>query len=801
MRPAMWCAAVCLAILAAGPLRAQETPADTFALSGAAESDSTVSAESGASASPDDVRHGPQLSQPRGQVPSPLAPSVAPTDHVPQPTLPEVPDPPTDFLELNAKSIRTTTENDRATFSVAEGDVTARYRDFVVTARRAEIDHRTDIAVCEGNVVLRTGVQEARGDRATINLRTREWMCTDSSSVVTPEYARGWLEAPAFLRSRELQGLGKREVHASGAEATTCDLSNPHYEFRSRSLSVYPGHKMVLRDVTMYALGRRLFTLPRFVIPLREIERNPRVIPSIGRSEEEGYFLKTAYSWMDTRAQTGLFILDLMSKKGVGQGLRHSWRTANASGDAQVYHISDRNIQLDTFTGRLTHSQAIGTVKASLSTDLRSNSYVYAPESKTLVNRVTLTRDRTGANTSLALTQTVNNTSLLRTSNLSAYLRHRQLFGQAASLDSDFDYTSFKSTGTRARLSSQMLFSKREQKFDWSVSAQKLTDLSDEAFAGQGVFAGIEKLPEIGLVSDTTKLGDFLPFHIPARLRVTNGYYVELPATTSLNRTFFEINSPVQRHNFTDTWSLGMGAGFKQYFYSDNTAQYSVDASAEISKRVGPASSFDLTYRLQKPKGFAPFRFDYVGKYNIATASLNVQDSERVRFSLLSGYNFDQPQFPWQDITFRLSLQPTNSLLLYTATGYDLNRSEWRTLINQLRVRAGERMRLDVGTRYDTIRKHLAACRVVLDTGLDRLTRLQAVGSYNGFTKEFDYSSVMLTRDLHCWEASLVYTRQTGFYESQGISLNLRIKAFPYFRDFGAGQFGQALDTSVGQVY
>jgi len=59
----------------------------------------------------------------------------------------------------------------------------------------------------------------------------------------------------------------------------------------------------------------------------------------------------------------------------------------------------------------------------------------------------------------------------------------------------------------------------------------------------------------------------------------------------------------------------------------------------------------------------------------------------------------------------------------------------------------------------------------------------------------------MLTRDLHCWEASLIYTKQTGFFESQGIMLNLRIKAFPMFHDFGVGAFGQALDARVGQVY
>ncbi len=794
-----WYAVLCLVALVAACSWAQEPPPPPPSPPpGAAVPDATIPIQPGVPTSPAGVQHAPEVPVPGGRVPSPVAPSLPPSGYVPPPQPPPVTELPSDFMELEGE-VRTTFENGVPVHSTAD-NVTIRYKDFVITGKHAEVDYRTNIAVVEGNVVVRTGVEEARGESVTVNLRTREWTVSTAATTITPEYARGWLRAPVFVQGQRLEGLGQRQIDAFGVETTTCNLATPHYEFVSRSLTVYPNNKIILRHVTMYALGRRLFTIPRFVVPLREIERNPRVVPNVGQSQEEGYFLKTAYSWLGTRSQAGFILLDLMSRKGIGKGLRHSWRLPNAFGDAQIYQLFDRNIQQDTLTGRLTHSQAFGTIRANVSTDFRSNSYVYAPQSKTLINRLTLTRDRPGANSSFSLIQNVSN-SFARTSTLSSFLKHRQLFGQDTSLDTNLEYTGYTSSGTRARLTSQMLFTRREDKFDWSVSAQKLTDLSDEAFAGQGIFAGIERLPEIGLVTDTTRLGRFLPFGIPARLKVTNGHYVELPATTSLNRTFLEFTSPIQRHNFTDTWSFGAGAGFRQYIYSDNTAQYSLDTSAEVTKRLGQRSSFDLTYRFQRPRGFSPFRFDYVGRYNILTGSLNLQDSQRFRVSLLTGYNFEQSQFPWQDVTIRLAFQPTNSLLLYTATGYDVNNSQWRTLINQLRIRGGERLSLDVGTRYDTIRQKLAAGRLVLSSLVTPGTSVQAVTSYNGFTRSFDYTSVMVTKDLHCWEASLVYTRQTGFYESQGISLNLRIKAFPYFREFGAGQFGQALDTSVGQVY
>jgi hypothetical protein len=78
---------------------------------------------------------------------------------------------------------------------------------------------------------------------------------------------------------------------------------------------------------------------------------------------------------------------------------------------------------------------------------------------------------------------------------------------------------------------------------------------------------------------------------------------------------------------------------------------------------------------------------------------------------------------------------------------------------------------------------------------------LEALGGYNGLAKRLDYSGVRLTRDLHCWEAALTYTNQNGFYKQNSIALELRIKAFPSYSTFGTGQFGEALGTSVGDVY
>ena len=742
----------------------------------------------------------PQVPVPSGDVPSPVAPS----ERIPKQevrVVTPVPERVGEFIYFTSDELRTTFADGRPVLTVAKGNVTARYKNMAITAQCGRADYKTNIASFEGNVVFRVGVQEVRGETICLNMKTGQWSFEAAKSTITPQFLKGYIKAPLYARSDVFQGVRDRRVTAYGAQTTSCNLQEPHYELVSRSVSVYPNSKIVFRDVTAYLLDRKLFTLPRLVIPIRGIQRNPSILPRVGQSVEEGAFLKTSLAYMGSETQSGILLLDLMTRKGVGTGLRHSYEFGSASGELYAYYINDRNIDRNTFTGRFRHDQQLGTIKANVSSNFRSNSYLYAPNSKSIDSRLALTRDRPGARSSLVVNQSINN-AFVRTSRLTGNLRHRQLFGDDISLDTGFDYTAFRSTGkTRARLTSQALFLKKEDKFDWSISAQKLTDLSDEAFVGGGRFGGIERLPELALTSDSARLGKVLPFGLPAKLKLSYGRFVELPVNTELGRAYIDIDTPIRRYPLSSTWTFGGGAGFRQFVYSDDTAQYSIDTSAELSKKLGEKSKFAFTYRYQRPRGFTPFRFDFVGKYNILNTSLNFQESEKLHLSVLSGYNFERKNFPWQDVTLRCAYQPTSSFLLYTATGYDINRSKWRTLINQIRIRAGDTFKLDIGSRYDTTRSKLAAVKMQLDTKLGPKMRLQALAGYNGITGKFDYRSAMLTRDLHCWEASLIYVDQGGFYRNKGFFLSFRIKAFPLIQNYGMGSFGQALDTSVGQVY
>jgi len=151
-----------------------------------------------------------------------------------------------------------------------------------------------------------------------------------------------------------------------------------------------------------------------------------------------------------------------------------------------------------------------------------------------------------------------------------------------------------------------------------------------------------------------------------------------------------------------------------------------------------------------------------------------------------------------------LSLDPGDLLQSYNPNPLDLpqgsafRQAHLQTVIGELRIRVPNGLRLDLGARYDPARSGFPAAKGQIDTALGSKWHLTALVGYDGFTRFNDF---MLVRDLHCWELALVRVDHRDWRREQSWMLMLRIKAFPPLERFGLGQSGQAIDTSVGDVF
>lgn len=712
------------------------------------------------------------------------------------------------MFRLDAAFWRVEFEEGEAVLVTAEGNVRAVYRNITVLSDTASADLKARIATFSGNVIFQINGQEVRGAQLSLNLDTRAWSFETARSVLKPELFPETLRAPVFLSGQDVSGEADDFARAVEGGFTTCDLDHPHYLVEAGVVDVWPERKLIARNATFFALGRRVFRIPRLAIPLYRIRERSNLVPRIGQTEEEGFFLKAAYTYAATLQNSGNLKLDLMTKKGIGIGLDDIYMLRAGQGTLNLYHLSDKNRDLNTLTGRWTHQQRFGTIDARFGADYRANSYQYAPQSTSLGNEIRLSRYRTGASTDFGIRQTLNR-GIGRFSNLTSTLQHNQQFDEYRSAVVNFDYFRSESPtviegetiyAATAQLVSRFDYSQRSKRYDWNLRINKINDLSDDVLIEQfgSRFSGTEKLPELELTTSGERLGRDM-FGLPVLMSLAVGRYREDLGRVETERMVADIDIPSRQFKLNDRLNLSTGGGFRQYVYGDSTAQYSIDATADLTQQIGQKSSAALTYRYLRPRGFTPFRFDFIGKYNTVNARLNLQETEKFKFSLYTGYDFGQDDFPWQDISIRMAYAPNDRYLVYTSTGYDLNRSEWRSLINQVRFRLKNDFKLDIGSRYDLAESKLASIKMQLDTPIGDKWRIRANAGYNGYTSDFDYRNIQIVRDLHCWELALTYVDQSGFWEEKGLRLNLRIKAFPIFDSFGVGQFGQGLDTSVGE--
>lgn len=713
-------------------------------------------------------------------------------------------------LKLDADIWRVEFDEGEATVVTATGNVKATYQNYTITSQTANIDLKSKSAVFTGSVVLTLQGQDIRGTSLSINLDTRDWSFETAEGVLSPELFPQLIRAPVFLAGKKIIGTKDNEVTVTDGGFTTCNLDYPHYIIDAKNSTVWPERRLIVRKAAFYVNDRRIFTIPRIVVPLNQVGSHPGLIPRIGQTAEEGFYLKAAYALTTSERNYSNIRLDLMSKKGIGVGFDDHYNLGTGTGSLLLYQLSDQNRNQNTMTGRWTHEHRIGSITANFISNYRSNSFMYSPGSTSLSNEVRISRKSASASTNLGIRQSIDS-GFGRFSILTSNLQHARNLSDHSSVTMNMDY--FKNVSpltvngqtvnaARSQLTSRMDYSQRNKQYDWNLRLNKINDLSSEEFISQsGVrFAGMEKLPELALTTSTERLGKSSFLGLPLRFDVAVGRYREDFGRIETERAVTDIDIPTRVYKLGDKLKLNAGGGFKQYVYGDGTAQYSIDANAELTKQIGVKSNAALSYRYLRPRGYTPFRFDFIGKNNVITGRLNVQETPRLKYSLNTGYNFGQKDFKWQDITARVSYAPSDRWLLYTSAGYNLNRSQWRPIINQLRVRLANDLKIDIGSRYDTTQGQFSSLKFQLDTPVGDKWRIRANAGYNGFTNAFDYKNIEIVRDLHCWELSVAWVDQASTWQDRGIRLSLRIKAFPIFDTFGVGQFGQALDTSVGET-
>jgi hypothetical protein len=296
---------------------------------------------------------------------------------------------------------------------------------------------------------------------------------------------------------------------------------------------------------------------------------------------------------------------------------------------------------------------------------------------------------------------------------------------------------------------------------------------------------------------------------LPLHFLFSIGRFIEQPRAIQTERAQFQLDLRDKQLVF-GSQSLDLSNMFRQSFYGDGGAQYVLGGTNKYTLRLGRDASFDLSHTYQRPEGFTPFIFDFPYKQNRVESELLYALGQRFNVGFRTGYDLRAPEgFHWQNLTMRLQWLPTRNTLFYLGTSYNPNplglpisgqlpQSHLQTVITQFRVRVPNGLKMDLGLRYEPAHSGFTAAKFQIDTPIGRQWHFAGLFGYDGFSHFNDF---MVIRDLHCWELQLVRTDHTDWRREQGWSINLMIKAFPVYSNYGLGQAGQELNTGVGDIF
>jgi len=677
-----------------------------------------------------------------------------------------------------------------------------------------------DELVFTGRPVLAYRGQELRGDRIRFSPRSRAYRIEGLRSGLSAEFLQGRLLSPLYLTASSIAGVRGEPVVGEEGLATTCDRDTPHFFLRAASVEVQPGKRATLRRAALTLWGKRLLTLPTFVVPLDETSERLRArrLPNVGRSVEEGWFAKSTFDYGVRGSAPGALHLDIMERKGLGVGVDQEWDNPRTAGLATVYAIPIGGTQRDLSArvdGRLTLAagQAL-----RLTSDYQRNSYYAMPETTTFNNRASYELRSQTSSTLVGIGRQATDSGGLRTRSYSAALSQSLQIGRTSSVSLQADYSRLSSasrslsTGLTAfeQLTEQLTARLQADHRAPNYTLQLLANRSVPVGAGtsQSFFGGVERLPEVSLTN--YRFTDGWLAATDARFALSAGRYSEGRTTGGVRRRILteravgSVDIDNRRYALSARTEANVSAGFRQYWYADGYAQYVLRSRASLTQRWWGRSGLNITHNYQQPQGGTPFRFDVQSRTHTLDADLGLLDDRRLQLTARVGYDFTGSSFggvkrPWHTFAANLLARPADWARLQHLINFDPNTGKLTSVVSDWRFRGSGDLAVDLVARYDPARRRFGNLNGYFDLPVGGVWRVAGLFQYNGYLGRFESRNLQVVRDFHCLEASLTYTENPyGFRNDRQVFFQLRIKALPVFQRFGVGQFGQAIDTGVG---
>lgn len=222
-----------------------------------------------------------------------------------------------------------------------------RYRDMSVYSDSIHYDVKKHTLTAHKDVLFTTGSENITGSLLRYDVDSRKGMMRTAFTAVEN----------GFFRADEVWLVRERVLDARRAAFTTCDHDPPHYVFYGPRVKLLMDDVAIAEPMVFKLFNVPILAAPFWMVPVASKRKSGLMPFKVGNSQTEGFYSKNlAYYWVINDYSDMTFYADLMTKKGL-QGRVEAVYVVNpyAQGNINASYIREWDTQRQRYSVDATH--------------------------------------------------------------------------------------------------------------------------------------------------------------------------------------------------------------------------------------------------------------------------------------------------------------------------------------------------------------------------------------------------------------------------------------------------------------
>jgi len=232
------------------------------------------------------------------------------------------------------------------------GNAEIHYRAYILRADEVTYDSDSGEATASGHFTLDGGPNDdhIKASHGTYNLTAETGRFYDVIATTGLRFQGSRVvltsTAPFAFTGKIVEKTSPDHYMVYDGTITTCELPNPNWKFRARTVMVDVGGNAQIYHSTFWLHGLPVFYFPYATHPVDRLARESGfLVPTVGHSSTNGNEVGDSFYWAINRSMDGIVGAEYLSKRGWSQRGEFRMRPSDSSYlDLNYFGVIDRGI-------------------------------------------------------------------------------------------------------------------------------------------------------------------------------------------------------------------------------------------------------------------------------------------------------------------------------------------------------------------------------------------------------------------------------------------------------------------------